>query len=307
MTTSDWPDWMTTAQQELSGFAGLSTQIAALIATGNPSGAPGGVPLLGAPALLYNYSVTAPANTGTTGILTQNGGAAVVNMGNYLSYDIDVVVQCNAAEPSPFVLWHFDWCLDAAGTVVAYSEAWGQPCSAAGQRMFGNGPVRAQYLKVSVGTTGSTNSFNINNFQLMATSRPYVGDNPDFRTNAPTALPGFASNGLGANIGDGVLGGVTGAANNLPANSTTLYCSGLYAGGVNVNILPPVALANVTYTPMIWLPGIGLVQISGSTAITNAAFFAFTQTMRYAFISRFVSTNGAAQSVNFNVITGIRA
>lgn len=270
-----------------------------------------GVPLLGAPASLYNYSNAAvPANTGATPVLNAPAGAAVVNMGNYLSYDLRAVVACNAAETSPFYLFRFDWCLDAAGASVAYTELWGIPSTVAGLTVIGNGPVRAQYLKVSMGTTGSSNTFNLSTFLLTGTSRPFVGDNPDFRTTScqPPSNGGnlFVANGLGGNIGDNILGGATSGAANLAATSTSLFVAGLFCGGVNVNLIPPVALANISYTPCVWLPGIGLIAVSGTGAITNPASFAYTQVLRYAVILRFVSTNGAAQALNFNVIAASR-
>lgn len=44
--TIDYPDWMAPGQQMLESFFGVTGQVASMIATGSPSGAPGGVPLL---------------------------------------------------------------------------------------------------------------------------------------------------------------------------------------------------------------------------------------------------------------------
>jgi hypothetical protein len=285
--------------------AGLAAQIAAAIATGNPLGTPGGVPLLGQPVQLYNYSIASiAANAHNVPILNAPAGQQVINMSNYLSYDLDAIVLCNAAETSPFALWVFNWCLDAGGSNIAYTEVWGAAATVAGLEMTGNGPVRAQYLSISLSIPGSTFPMQLSQFMLTATSRPFVGDNPDFRTNS-SQPPGYAAPGLGANVGDNILGGITGAVNNIPANASANYVCGLFCGGINVNI-QAVGLANVTYTPSIWLPGVGFIPISGSGAITNNASFAYTQVVRYPFIARFTSTNGAAQTLNFNVIASSR-
>jgi hypothetical protein len=285
----------------------IPLQTAAAIATGSVTGQAGGVPLLGAPALIYNFTTVVPANTGGWNIDTSIGGPFIVDMASYLSYDLSAVVSCNAAETSPFIQWAFKWYLDAAGTQLAYQENWCQPATVAGNQLTGNGPIRAQYLQVQASTAGSADSMTISSFMLAGSSRVYSGDAPDLRTGTATTPPGYATMTLGHNIADNIIGGVTGAVGNITAMATTLYVCGLYNGDINVNVLPVGTTSGIAYTPMIYVPAIGLVQVSGGSASVTAPFFtALTQTPRFPFVLQFVSTNAANQSLNFNVLAGSR-
>lgn len=300
--TTDFPDWMPASQSMLEAYAGVTGELAALIATGTTTGAPGGVPLLGMPTEEYNLSaVVLTANTANQ-VLSNVSAGAVTAIGNYLSFDIHGRFAGVGGEPSPFVVLSMKWYQDAAATVQVWEDDWIIPLAVGAVGFLGGGPVKGEYLKVFVSTTGTTNAATVTSFQLGGNSRPYPAGSADIRTFASNTPIGFSAFTAGlAGTFDSLLGGVTPAAGNIPSAGAK-YCCGLYNGAVNIVANTAlVALTGVTITPQIFVPGIGLTQVGGVVTLASTATEFSLELPHYPLILSFGNTTGATKSCDFNV------
>lgn len=231
--TADLPDWMSPAQSMLQTYFGLSTQIAALIATGNPFGAPGGVPLLAAPVTIYNAPATLAAGA-VNEIIDDVNGQTVHNMEAFLSYEIAISQACDATADSPFILYQFSWYADAAATILVYQESWSLPgASNRAIEYIGSGPVRGAYLVITQTNFSSVHNQYVTTFAVLGNARPSPMLQPDWRsTNISGAVvPGYLPASYGRNV-DGVLGYASGS---IPFNDTQYLLFGLYNGQVELS------------------------------------------------------------------------
>lgn len=256
--TADYPDWMGTGQLVADGNSPLAKQIAAYLATGNPTGLPGGVPLLGAPE---NLAMTGSGviAAGASQVAVPLNSANINAMGNFLSYEMHLRATCNGASTVPFLTFLLTWYQDLAGTVPLYRERWTIAVNAlsGGTSIFATGPVRGAYLGVTVTNQDGTNSQTINGMQFTFSSRPCPSLQPDWRTVNPNAtIPGYTPPTHG-NSDDGVLGLFSIA--NLAANATVNLVFGLFNGQSElVTTVTAGTSPNLQCVPSAFIDGLGV-------------------------------------------------
>jgi hypothetical protein len=228
-----------------------------------------GVPLLAAPARLYTFSgsnVLAAGSAGT--VITNAAGANVQDMSGYLSYEVRVKAKCTGGTAIPLLTLHLDWFEELTAAHSMYSESWTIAFDSSGAGVAkGTGPVRAGFLQASVDNLDTVNTFTLQEFRLQGTSRPAPDPQSDWRMTSTTGTtPGFVKpvytdsfGGIAGYFSGSIPGGAT--LNLLPALSSRLVTFNWF----NVSVLGPA----ITATPMVWIPGTGLVQID--QAITFGA------------------------------------
>lgn len=143
---TDYVDWATPQAHAAAmkfGDQGTTTEIAALIATGNPAGSPGGVPLLDGATLLTNQTLSniTAGTSQNTGLLPLAG----------IGYKTRIDLQDHAsAVATAFVKIQFDW-QDSGTGIILLTESWvvvpgpnGTP-----HILKGRGPAGADQLRVT--------------------------------------------------------------------------------------------------------------------------------------------------------------
>ena len=211
----------------LVGTAGntVGEEVAALIATGSASGTPGGVPLLGNP--VTQSSASMPSTIAASGTLTV---VSNLNLEGFLSWDLHMTAECNAASLNPFVTLNIQW-LSASGGTVMWDEIWTVAADeTATNQTIGGGPVRAGFLTMVITNLDSVNSLTIETFVLQASSRPYADPDTNLITqNAGGVNPVYTKPSHGSNL-DGVVGYWTGT---LAANASAELIGGMNNGTEN--------------------------------------------------------------------------
>lgn len=257
MSVTDFPDWMSVAQQN-----------AALQATGIVTGTPGGVNLLAVPVeVTASTPITVPA--ATVGQVVNLAGNAVTFVNNYLTYEIHARFSSVSASTVPFSTFLLTWYADAAASVPLYRERWTVATNAVsgGTSIFGTGPVRGAYMQLTVTNEDPTNAMTINGLQIVLNSRPFPNISPDWRTvNPQESIPSYLVPTIG-NSDDGILGIVS--AVSIPANTTDNFVFGLFNGSVSVTVEAPGAgTINLAVTPTAFVSGSG-----GRSQVGNALSF----------------------------------
>lgn len=268
--TTDYPDWMGTGQLVADGNSPLAKQIAAYLATGNPTGLPGGVPLLGAPENL-SMTGTGVIAAGANQVAVPLNSANINNVGGFLSYYVHIRATCNSASTVPFLTYILTWYQDSAGSVPLYRERWtlAQNALSGGTSVFGVGPVRGAYLGVTCTNQDTVNSQTINGMQFTFSSRPSPSLQPDWRTVNPTSsIPGYTVPGHG-NSDDGVLGLF--AIASLAASTTDNCVFGLFNGQAQLTVTVTAGTSpNFTCFPAAFLDGTPVPEVIGEPLSFNA-------------------------------------
>jgi hypothetical protein len=302
---TDFPDWLPPAAQALEDYFGLSTQIAALIATGSPTGAPGGVPLLANPLELYNFNGSSSFGQGVTQTATNINGQTTTPVGLYMMYEISAEIHTVSAPVNPICTITMNWTIDSGGLYTCYREQWNVfTGTSPGVQIAGSGPCYGPYLTVSV-TNWDTGAMLIDGIGIVVHSRPYFAGSSDWRTYYNgTTMPSPYSLGLinapGSGKGGENFDGTAGLAYqlSLAANSDTYYLCGLYNGQIDFNCsnLP----AGVSVNPVIAIPINGHhLSIGGTLVGAGAAAFGSWQMPRHQLALEVKNTNGAASVVSF--------
>lgn len=226
-----------------------------------------GVPLLANPASLYSVS-SQVVTAGASATLNNAASSASTYVGGYLSYELRIALTVNALSLNPFMAFTLAW-TDTPGGNVLYREEWIIPGNSAGSlECVGTGPVRANYLTVSVTNEDASNSMTITQFVLYGNSRPAVNINPDLRNTINAAAPPtFVTSAAGRNW-DGVIGWFS---STLAASGTRTLMAGLYNGPVIVAITVAGTGPSLSVAPQAWIPGQGLGQIGQSVVVGTSA------------------------------------
>lgn len=143
-----------------------------------------GVSLLANPQAVYNITspVSLPTN-GTQQFITPVGSVTVngnpgVFIGNFLGYEFDLVATCNTAEVAgTFSLVQVDFYENATDTVPIDSIRWWVAAATAGKTTYGKGPMRGQYMQISMfnGTTSAL-SQSLTSMRWNGSGRSYARD-----------------------------------------------------------------------------------------------------------------------------------
>lgn len=137
------------------GAAFIAAQIAA-----------SGVSILANPQPVFNISAT-PVSLPTSGVqqfippanaVTLGNGQPGGFVGNFLGYEFNMVVTCNAAEVAgTFTLVKIDFFELQTDTTPIDTIFWQVAAAAAGKTTYGKGPMRGQYAQISM-FNGSTSA-----------------------------------------------------------------------------------------------------------------------------------------------------
>lgn len=231
---------LTVSKDMLHANTGVTTEIAALLATGSPSGTPGGVPLLHGYQLVANNSTWTAAASGSffSPVNTLAGPA--------YQFAIRVTISSAAASvPFPRVVLSF---LTAASSGVKVDEVdFYVPATSAGSYwIYGAGPAPTPFVQVQI--QNLDNTFTLSGQYLLGTSTLQRARH-DWRSLPGGTVPGynlppvFNGNAL-------LLGASPGVGTSVPANGQVSYLLPLYAGqaifNAQLNITPnPAALYQV--------------------------------------------------------------
>jgi hypothetical protein len=234
-----------------------------------------GVPLLANPVEEYGATaITVPP--GTIGQIIQNLAATDgTDLSGYLSYEIRLLAESNAASAAPFLQVDFEWYGDAALTQLLYRDEWYITCgdTAAGPTVYGTGPVRGGYLQITVGNIDTVNAITITDMYVYLNSRPAPFMQPDWRTakaNAP--VPGYSVPGYGDNF-DGLLGQVNNGL--ITAGGTVSWIFGLFNGVCDLSLEATGTAPNVMVQPNWYSPHTaGLVPLGPPVTLTGATLAA---------------------------------
>lgn len=152
-----------------TGFQASPSQIAAEIIAS-------GIPLLANPVPLYtvnNQSVNAGvAQVLTPLILVTMGVGGAGSLANFLSYEFSSKLTiASTTEVSPRVQLQIDFYENATDTTPVDSIIWTINASNAGHVTFGRGPLRGNYIQVTLTNTPSVSTVTINSIRITGTSR----------------------------------------------------------------------------------------------------------------------------------------
>jgi hypothetical protein len=220
--TVDFPDWMTQAQQELAGFAGVTTQIQQLITAA-------GVPLL------HGYNAL---QTGT--VLTAAGGAQAFSGADFEKIGYNIGLQCsiaNVAATNPFVLVELTW-QDVTHANSLSIERYYVPLASSGTTfVFGKGPAKGPHLSLRVLNFDPAFTATVV-LTLLECTHHLARD--DWRCNFGNNVPGFTLI-PGQDVFGLVLGGIGGGGVAIGAGLSKVYLMPLYAGQINIALNMSVA------------------------------------------------------------------
>lgn len=234
MTTPDHPDW------------NVAQAIAALIATGQLTGAAGGVPLLtGSNNLSQSGTVNILANsTYQTGLINLS----------QIGYELFVSALVDAAATQPGLQVELDWFDTVSGLQVA-QDGWSLlgSNSAGGQQYMGTGPTKGNQVNIKVTNLDPAKQATVQ-LTLVQNSRVYVRD--DWRQLTKALVPGFNLPNVDQAVGilcqasPNVGSGVTGQrVIMLYAGQCKLYVSGTLAFDVKITAFDPaIGLSPNTFT-----------------------------------------------------------
>lgn len=154
------------AQDMLHANSGTTTEIAALLATGSPSGTPGGVPLVRLPGNLAQIASQAL----TTGGFTFYSGPV-----NQTSYEVGFDLSCSGT--SCPVTVQVGWTPAGGGSIIItdiYTIYAGS--NTGGHVIQGRGPMKAGEMSLTMFAANNTSSCSVSNFVLVQSSNIYDGD-----------------------------------------------------------------------------------------------------------------------------------
>ena len=220
---TDYPDWQD------------ATAYAAAIATGNPGGAPGGVPLLHATAALINTTLAniAAAGSASTGTAntTQIGYECFISIANHTS-----LVAASYAQIT------FTWTDTTSGQVVL-TERWIVNAGPHGtpHTLKGRGPSGANQLQVTV-NNHSTSADAIDAVVLVISSSS-IFTRSDMRTDSLQSA-NFTT--TAADLAADIVGSMSPAV--LGSGGTWTRVLPLYAGQVNLSALTSSGAADGEFT-----------------------------------------------------------
>jgi hypothetical protein len=181
--TVDYPDDMAVSQQMLSEFFGVSSQVAALIATGQPGGAPGGVPLLNFANVIVNLGTT---SIGTSESVFPSTGTYAISQ---IGYEGQIDIQTGNAGAT-FLGISLQWS-DPGGVAIANDTFWlAVPGGTNENTVRFSGPTKGQQLQIFM--ESSTGTVTVNNLRMDQTSRVYINDRW-YSRNFSGTFPGFAN------------------------------------------------------------------------------------------------------------------
>jgi hypothetical protein len=190
--TVDVPDFMPQSQQFLNLYLGVTTQIAALIATGNPQGNPGGVPLLALNNLLDRQVNAAIAH----GAQYQSPPLQV----NQPSYDFALSLTFPAGTTAPWLMVVLEWTDSAMNIGFLTKETWFLPGGNSGICEYaGRGITKGDSLTVTVANLDTAQAAT---FTYAITQHSRIVPRDDIRSTVFNSPNGFTavSSDLTANI-----------------------------------------------------------------------------------------------------------
>jgi len=191
-------------------------------------------------------STFATVAAGATLVLTPNkpSTGAGYAVANGLSYDISIALNTTAGSTVPFAAVRLDWYNnDVSNAQPVASQKWWMPMGSAGQpatQIFGRGPQRGQFLKVSV--TNQDSVICTVNVQLNSTSRTVSEDRWRWDSKG-ASVPTFTPSG-GSDAYVNVVGDVSGLS--VAAGATVQRLFGLWAGPAFIRL----SSASETGTPV---------------------------------------------------------
>jgi hypothetical protein len=204
----------------LHASEGVTTEIAALIATGSPAGTPGGVPLLTNSQVVANAAAIA-FSTGT-----QTFGPYAIDQPGYdVAIDVTSTIV-GLAGISVTMQWN-----DSVSGALMATEEWDLlPGPLSANVVIGKGPTKGNQLTIRMVLTAGGPATIAGNMTVLQNSRVYTRD--DWRmiaTNAATG--GFVT--ASPNIYAGLLGS---AHPNLATGAADTYVLPLFAGRVELYV-----------------------------------------------------------------------
>lgn len=209
-----------------AGSQGVTTEIAALLATGVAGGTPGGIPLLSFKNVLASsvIAINLPANT-STGLVTAKGF-------NQPSYEFAFSLN-SAVNPAIGYQFQLTWLDSTTNEIVATESYWVFPGSGAGinsHYVLGRGPTKADQLSISIFNPSGTTAGSLAFYVIMQNSRVYTGDlwRSISANTGPPAFNGFTVAPHFIDSGD-----VCGISQSVPANTTNTILLPLYTGVVD--------------------------------------------------------------------------
>lgn len=291
--TVDVPDWMPESQQFLNLYLGVTTQIAALIASGNPAGNPGGVPLLALNNVLDKQ---------TSKVLTPGASyASPVLSINQPSYDFALTLSFPAGTTQPWIEVVLAWNDSTIPAGALSTERWFLTGSSRGSSTYGGrGLTKGDSLQVVVTNLDTVKSVTFS-YGISQHSRLVQRD--DIRTIA-FAPPGDALVAAPADIPNLVLG-IMEAVALANAGNAQFYLP-LYAGKVLVAVQEQPACRIVirhpvaSFDPVNVLPT-DIIFDSGAIA-ANAAFSAVVTLPRSQCVVEIINNSGAVNNFFASVI-----
>src|SRR6185312_13102006 len=158
------------AQQMLDANQGVTTELAALIASGNPSGSPGGVPLIicATPLVQQAGAINlGPGSVTTLGPLTVGQIAYEI----YLELQETVAGPIQIGEPVSVSLSWVDSTTGLQLGLETYNIIPASPSSAEPHTVHGRGPSRGDQLTITLTNTATVNVAALMN--VLETSRVY--------------------------------------------------------------------------------------------------------------------------------------
>jgi hypothetical protein len=229
-----------TAQQFLNANQGVTTEIAALLASGSPSGAPGGVPLLHGYDLLINDTATAHLTiaAGATAFPT----VALKKPG----YLISIAGEMAASGTVPFLevtpIW-YDSNVGAAAGQGYSQESWWVPMSdtVATMYTYGKGPTKGNELQLAIKNLSSQSA---SVYLLLGETTQHIARD-DWRSGVLTGVPGYTSapnqNPLGL-----ILAGGGPAGQIFTVSQQYIYLLPLYSGQAFIDFNGPGTQSELT-------------------------------------------------------------
>lgn len=291
--TVDVPDWMPESQQFLNLYLGVTTQIAALIASGNPAGNPGGVPLLA-----LNNKLDAQQSKALT-----PGGSYVSPLLsiNQPSYDFEIDFSFPAGTTQPWFEVQLGWSDSVLNSAALSTERWFMTGGSRGLSTYaGRGLTKGDTLQVTVTNldTVKTTTFN---YGISQHSRLVQRD--DIRSVA-FAAPGDTLVKAPSDPQDNVLAMAQAVALGIGGNA--VFWMPLFAGKAQLSVPEQPACRIVinagaaTFDPVL-SANYNTIYDSGAIA-ANAAFNAGITMPRQVCSLEILNSSGAVNTFDASVI-----
>lgn len=291
--TVDVPDFMPESQQFLNLYLGVTTQIAALIATGNPAGNPGGVPLLALNNLLdKQLGKTIPHGTNYT-----SPNLPI----NQPAYDFALQVTYPAGTTNAFLMVQFVWTDSAIGTGFLTTETWFMVGGSQGLIQYsGRGLTKGDTLQVIITNLDTAQTATIT-YGITQHSRVLPRD--DIRTTIFNN-PGAAFTAAPSDLPSSVI--AMAQAVSLAANSSFTWYLPLFAGLAQLLVPEQVASRVILNAPAALIdPNATIVQnvlLDTGAIAANAGFNAMVVLPRQVCTLRLFNASAAAATVSATVI-----